>query len=279
MALADPPFDMLGGAEPPSPILLSVPHGGRIYPDAMRASLRLAPARLVTLEDRHVDTLVRQARRGEWTLLARHGRAWIDLNRGEDERDPVLEGQASRGGGAMSAKVRSGLGLVPRRVPPGEDIWAGKLSATDVEARIAADHRPWHGLVADALDRARRRFGIAVLVDIHSMPPLPGGGQVVIGDRFGRSAAARFGARIEAVARGARLEVALNTPYPGGYTVERHGRPRDGIHAIQIEVDRALYLDAALDAPGAGFNRTAGWLGAVLTALADEALPTALAAE
>lgn len=276
-----PSYDQHGGDTPASPLILSVPHAGRDYPLAMRGNLRVPVDRLLLLEDRHVDSLTLAARSGEWTIVARRARAWIDLNRGEAERDPLLDPGARVGlAPAASAKVRSGLGLVPRRTGPTGDIWARRLEAEDVEARIRHDHRPYHLALVDALRRARDRFGIAILLDVHSMPPLgAGAARIVVGDRFGRSSAARFAARIEAVARGARLHVAINAPYPGGHTLDRHGDPANGIHALQLEIDRSLYLDAALDAPGAGFAAAATLLRAILAGLADEAMPVAQAAE
>lgn len=276
-----PSFDILGGPRPASPIILAVPHAGRDYPLAMRANLRVPVDRLLLLEDRHADALALAARRDEWTIVARRARAWIDLNRGETERDPLLDRGARPGlAPASSAKVRSGLGLIPRRTSATGDIWTRRLEIEDVEARIRHDHRPYHGAIGEALEAAHARFGIAVLLDVHSMPPLGrDGAQVVIGDRFGRSAAARLSARIEAVARGAGLRVAANAPYPGGHTLDRHGDVGRGVHAIQLEIDRSLYLDAALDRAGPGFAATVRLLRDVVAALNDEALPQAIAAE
>lgn len=279
----DPPpsFDVLGGPRPAAPVILAVPHAGRDYPLAMRANLRVPVERLLPLEDRHADSLARAARDGEWTIIARRARAWIDLNRGETERDPLLDRGASPGlAPASSAKVRSGLGLIPRRISATGDIWARRLETEDVEARIHRDHRPYHAAIADALEAAHARFGTAVLLDIHSMPSLGrDGAQIVIGDRFGRSAAQRLTARIEAIAHGAGLRVAANTPYPGGHTLERHADTRRGMHALQLEIDRNLYLDAALDGPGGGFGAIVGLLRAIIVGITDEALPQAIAAE
>ena len=131
-----------------------------------------------------------------------------------------------------------------------------------------------------ALAAARDRFGVAVLLDIHSMPPLASGGaRVVIGDRFGRSAAARFIGRIEAAVHASSVRTAVNTPYAGGHVLDRHADPAANIHAIQIELDRTLYLDRRRDQPGAGFDATATLLRRVIDSVADEALPLAAAAQ
>lgn len=275
-------FERYGPVPPESPVVLSAPHGGRDYPAALIAALRVPEPALRALEDRHVDSLARGARRDETLLLATRARAWIDLNRAEHERDPQIDDGAHLLGRPLSTKVRSGLGLVPRRVGTLGQLWHGRFAADDIAARIHADHRPYHLALGEALTAARARFGIAVLLDIHSMPPLGAPGvapRLVIGDRFGRSAAARFGTRIEAVARRHGIAVAANTPYAGGHILDRHGDPRRGVHALQLEFDRSLYLDAALDAIGPGAPAITALLRAIIDAVADEALPGALAAE
>ncbi|MBC9034911.1 N-formylglutamate amidohydrolase [Sphingomonas sp. JC676] len=262
--------------------MLSVPHAGREYPLPLRAALRVPLAALRGLEDRHADTLGLQARRGETLFVAERARAWIDLNRAEHERDPRLDDGASSLGRPQSAKLRSGLGLVPRRVGNSGDIWSRRLSSEEVAERIRADYRPYHAAVDAALAAARVRFGVAVLLDIHSMPPLGDPAtapRLVLGDRFGKSSAARFIGRIEGVARAHGVAIGANTPYSGGHILERHGDPRRGVHAIQLEFDRSLYLDAALDQPGPGLAATVALLRAIIDAVADEALPVAIAAE
>lgn len=288
MATFDPSFDVVGPRLPESPVVISVPHAGRDYPPALAALLRVPLAALATLEDRLVDALGAAARGGETMLVQRAPRAWIDLNRAETERDPRVDDGAAGGGAggagqpAASAKVRSGLGLVPRRTTQAGDVWSRRLSAAEVDARIAEDHRPYHAALAEALAAARARFGAAVLLDLHSMPSIAGAGspQLVLGDRFGRAAATRFVHRIEAEAGAMGLRAALNSPYAGGHILDRHARPAAGIHGVQIEIDRALYLDRRGEL-SARFAETAGLLRRVIAALADEALarPSALAAE
>lgn len=277
-----PSFDLHGPAIPASPIVVSVPHAGRDYPLILRAALRVPLAALLPLEDRLVDTLALAARTDETMIVARRPRAWIDLNRAEHERDPRLDDGASMMGMPFaSAKVRSGLGLIPRRVAGAGDLWSRRFGADEVTARIAADHRPYHRAIADALSAARMRFGVAVLVDLHSMPTITGDGaaSIVIGDRFGRASSAHFVGRLEDVARHHGIASALNTPYAGGHILEHHARPAHGIHAIQLEIDRALYLDATSEQAGEGFAATVRLLRDMLAALADAALPVAVAAE
>lgn len=277
-----PSFARHGAEAPASPVVLSVPHAGRDYPLPLRAALKVPLTALRPLEDRHADALALGALRGETLFVAGRARAWIDLNRAEHERDPRLDDGASLAAQPQSAKLRSGLGLVPRRVGSAGDIWKRRLSGEEVAARIRDDHRPYHAALAAALVAAHARFGVAVLLDIHSMPPLNPAGtaaQIVLGDRFGRSASARFLGRIEGVARAHGFACATNAPYSGGHILDRHGDPRRGIHAIQIEFDRTLYLDARFDQPGPGLADAVRMLRAAIDALADEALPGAIAAE
>jgi N-formylglutamate amidohydrolase len=274
-------FARHGPAMPLSPVVVSVPHAGRDYPMQLRAALRIPLTALRPLEDRHADTLARIAVRGETLFVAERARAWIDLNRAEQERDPRLDDGAAPSAQPQSAKLRSGLGLVPRRVG-GSDIWRRRLSDEEVEVRIREDHRPYHEALAASLAAARARFGMALLLDVHSMPPLgPTGSapRIVVGDRFGRSASSRLVGRIEEVAHAQGLAVAINAPYSGGHILDRHGDPRRGVHAIQVEFDRTLYLDPRLDQPGNGLAAAARVLRTMIDALADEAIPGAIAAE
>ncbi|MFV0623985.1 N-formylglutamate amidohydrolase [Sphingomonas sp. ac-8] len=277
-----PPFRRHGPANPVTPIVLSVPHAGRAYPAAMHDLLRVPLPALLPLEDRRVDA-VALAARGPHTLFeAVRPRAWIDLNRGERERDPQIDaGAQPMAQPQASARLRSGLGLVPRRASSGVDIWTRRLTGEEVEARIVADHRPYHAALAEALAAAHARFGIAILLDIHSMPSLPGiaPAQLVLGDRHGRSARRGLVDVLGAVARDAGLRVARNQPYAGGHIVATHGLPQRNVHAIQIELDRSLYLDPTLTEVGEGLPALADTLAGMIAAVAEAALPPALAAE
>ena len=281
-------FDLLGPATPDSPpespVVLSVPHAGREYPLELRAMLRVPLRALEALEDRLIDEVAIAARTAETTLIQRAPRAWIDLNRAEHERDPLLDdGVSPDARPAATAKVRSGLGLVPRRTTQAGELWRRRLCGGEVERRIVGDHRPYHQALDAALSAARTRFGTAVLLDLHSMPSLPGRdpATIVLGDRFGRSAGARFVGRMEAEIVGAGLRLATNAPYAGGHILDRHARPAAGIHGVQLEIDRSLYLDRGARAAGAGFRSVVALVRALIAALADEALaaPIALAAE
>ncbi len=276
-------FDRFGTMPPASPVVISVPHAGRDYPLALKTALRVPLAGLLPLEDRLVDAVAKAARTHQTTIVQTRARAWIDLNRREDERDPLIdEGAATAPLTQQSAKLRSGLGLVPRRTSAAGDLWARRFTDAEITARIVEDHRPYHDAVDAALKAARARFGIAVLLDVHSMPPLgPGGSRVVIGDRFGHAADRRFVDVAEAACVAHGFSVARNVPYAGGHILERHAAPGAGIHAIQLELDRTLYLDRKHHAPGAGFARVVDLVRIMLDALSDEAhaAPLAAAAE
>jgi N-formylglutamate amidohydrolase len=283
-----PPFERLGPAEPASPVVIAVPHAGRIYPAPLIASAAVPRSRLEALEDRFADALIAGAvRDGVTAFVARRARAWIDLNRDERELDPgMIEGLTLPAHAIGSARVRGGLGLIPRRLAGGGEILRRRLSAAEIDARIRSDHRPWHAAITQALAAAHAQFGIAILLDCHSMPPimregLPDPARIVIGDRFGRSAGSRFVDRLVSETQTADLPCSRNSPYAGGHTLVRHGRPEKNIHAIQIEIDRSLYLAPDLRTAGPGMARMTAFLAGLANALADEALalPPALAAE
>jgi N-formylglutamate amidohydrolase len=208
-------------------------------------------------------------------LIARSPRAEIDLNRDESELDPgMVSPPPARTGAVQSARTRGGLGLIPSRLGGSGAVWLRPLPAGEVARRIEAIHRPYHAALAHELEATRRRFGIAVLLDCHSMPPrsAPGNAGVVLGDRYGGSIARDLIDAAAAAAQAAGFRVARNQPYAGGHITERHGRPAAGIHALQIEIDRTLYLAADLRNPGPGFDAAARMLASITAAVAARAL-------
>jgi N-formylglutamate amidohydrolase len=272
-------FDLITPMGSPSPVIVSVPHAGRAYPIGMAEMLRVPLAKIVTLEDRHVDLLAAGLpATGTGLIIARTPRAWIDLNRAEGDFDPAMIDPPIGLGKAPSTKVRGGLGLVPRRLSGMGDLWRGPISKAELDQRITEVHRPYHAALSALLEDRRARFGVAVLIDLHSMPPIVSAGSaagpdIVIGDRFGQSAGARFTSRLRSECEAAALRVAENSPYPGGHLIESHGAPGRGIHALQIEIDRRLYLKPDLMDPDRdGLRRMSGLLCAIATALAEEAL-------
>lgn len=245
--------------------------------------LRVPVDRLLPLEDRFAERLAdRVVAAGIATLVAQTPRLLIDLNRSEAELDPTMVHGGIASGAPLPPRVRGGLGLIPRRLAHIGEIWRGPLSRADVDSRIVRHHRPWHDALSALLARTRDRLGTALLIDLHSMPPLEGTGApvVVIGDRFGLSASPQLTAAAEAIVEGAGLRAAVNVPYAGGFTLDRHGRPDRGIHALQIEIDRSAYLDSALDRPGPGLARMQALLLDLVIRLGEElSPPQRLAAE
>ncbi len=176
-----------------------------------------------------------------------------------------------------TARVRGGLGLVPRRGAAGAELWRRPLHPAELAARIARDHRPWHAAIDAAMRAAQARFGVAILLDCHSMPPLPrgrgdGAARIVVGDAHGRSADPACRAALIDAADAAGLRRAVNSPYAGGHALARHGVPADGRHALQVEIDRSLYLDSGLSRPGSGVDAITALVTAMVAALAQVAL-------
>jgi len=236
---------------------------------------------LEQLEDRYADLLVARAvQNGAVAIVARVARAWIDLNRGEEDLDPALR-DPPHSGPPQTARARSGLGLLPRRIGR-RDLWREPATAESAAARIATVHRPYHAAVAAALDEACLRFGHAVLIDCHSMPSLNGlrPARIVIGDAHGKSAGKGVAAEVARTARMQGFAAAINAPYAGAHSLARHGRPTDNVHALQIEVDRALYLDRDLRVPSEGLRRTQSLVWELAQAAMTAAQPPfAIAAE
>ena len=286
-----PGFSVAPAATPPGPLVLASPHSGRDYPAPFLATTRLTLAQLRRAEDAFVADLVAPAAaaHGVPLIAARYGRAWLDLNRSAGEVDPamIVDPIAAHPAQA-SERVAAGLGVIPRVAAHGLDIYSGRLRHAEIVDRLAAVHAPYHAAIAGLLDAARDTNGFAVLLDCHSMPSPPAGprgaAQIVVGDRFGTSAAEGLVGWIERHFAAAGFRVARNAPYAGGYTTAHHGQPASGIHAVQIEVDRALYMDPARLVRHLGFDRVAAVFASLIAALPGVAatfdlLPFALAAE
>lgn len=273
------PAFALTSAEPsPIPVLIAVPHAGRCYPPDLLRALRHPDSVALRLEDRHVDRLAEQvaAATGASLLVAHAPRAMIDLNRSPEDVDWEMidrEDHSSQPRKMPSRRVLSGLGLVPRRLPGLGELWRFRHREQDLAGRIEGIHAPYHLALSQVLERLRERWGAALLLDLHSMPPLPSrfgtaSAQFVIGDRFGVTCHGSVIATAFALFAEHGRTAAHNRPYAGGYVLERHASPQTGIHAIQLEVDRARYLDANLAEPGAGMEPMVEVLSALVRRLA-----------
>ncbi len=278
-------LSQIGPKQAESPVLISVSHAGRDYPEAMATLSRLNKDQLRSLEDRYADRLAHHAAdAGHSVLLSHFARAWIDLNRAPHDVDPLMFADLPQDWpeSRSNAKVRGGLGLVPSRIATGGDIWRQPLLGDDLQDRMDQVHTPFHDAIAAALRERITRFGQAILLDLHSMPPIKpqrGGHPVhlVVGDLYGQSSHARFSERVMDELHRAGFGAALNTPYAGGYILARHGQPARHVHAIQIEIDRRLYLDARLDQPGPGLATISRLVCRLADALTDETCDSGLA--
>jgi len=281
-------FAVHNGSALSMPVLVSVPHAGRDYPDIIFNALRLPRPSLLRLEDRYADLLSRNlVLSGAPVIIAHRARAWIDLNRDESDLDVEMVRGADRDNYPRpGAKQRGGLGLIPRRLSGDGELWKHPFELAEVEQRIASFHRPYHAQIAKILARMRAEFGVAVLLDLHSMPPIrqPQMGEpphFVIGDRFGQSAGSQYAELLIEQIRMRGHRAALNHPYAGEHILRYHAKPKANVHALQLEVDRSLYLDSAMREPGRGLAMAQALVGDLVHALADQALgrQTLIAAE
>lgn len=281
-------FTVYGRRQMSVPVLLSVPHAGRDYPEIIFQSVRLPRESLTRLEDRYADLLLRASvGNGAPAIVAHKARAWIDLNRDEQDLDvEMVRNAKSEDYPAPGLKQRGGLGLIPRRLAGDGEIWKGQFELAEINARIEKFHRPYHEEIADLLKLMHAKFGIAILLDLHSMPPirqaqsgLPP--QFVVGDRFGQSCSSPFSELLVEQIRLSGYRAALNHPYSGEHILRRHARPRSNVHALQLEVDRSLYLDSNLREPTHLVGSISLLIADLVRALANQALgsSTLIAAE
>ena len=275
----EPPFEIRRpDTAAASPLVFASPHSGRHYPSDMGASAQLDPAAMRSSEDALVDHLLERApHHGCAVLLARYARAYVDVNREPYELDPgMFVDDLPEFARARTARVAAGLGSIARLVAEGREIYDRKLTFAEASRRIESIHRPYHRALRQLVDDARAACGVAVLVDWHSMPGAaacqgPHGRRqvdMVLGDRFGSTCSGALTELVERRLVAMGYVVARNAPYAGGYTTEAYGRPVQGLHALQIEINRSLYLDELALAPKAGFGRLAKDLETLFEALA-----------
>ncbi|HSG33683.1 MAG TPA: N-formylglutamate amidohydrolase [Sphingomonadaceae bacterium] len=265
----------------PVPILMAVPHAGRDYPPRLIGQMRHAGPAVLKLEDRLVDLVAAAVARktGAALLVAHAPRAMIDLNRAIDEMDWEMlasDGSPGRDGARIGRRARSGLGLVPRRLPGLGEIWSRRLERSELDARIEGVHKPYHEALEASMRKLRDRWGAALLIDVHSMPPLPrrlSGEKApifVIGDRFGATCDGTLcAAAFDELSR-LRQPAAHNRPYAGGYVLDRHSAPARGLNAIQLEICRASYLDGRLTEPGRELDSVVETIAVLVRRLAGE---------
>ena len=267
-------------------VVFASPHSGRDYPWSFLRKTILDEHFIRTSEDAFVDKLFDCAPQfGTSFLKAGAPRAFVDLNRSADELDPALIEGVRRVG--QNPRIASGLGVIPRVVAGGRAIYRGKISEAEAQRRITLYWRPYHEMLQKLLDSAHQRFSQSVLIDCHSMPHeamdgVAKGGMlrpdVVLGDRFGSSAAAEVVDRLEAAFVTAGFVVTRNTPFAGAYITQAYGRPNKGQHAVQVEIDRSMYMNEQLIRPNSDFEQVQAALRGVIkeaVAIGRERVPLA----
>lgn len=272
-----PPFEVLEPAGIPGPLVFDTPHSGRTYPSRFVGQSRLDPLTLRRSEDAFVDDLVQGVvARGTPLIRALFPRAFLDVNREPFELDPrMFEGRLPGYVNTRSLRVAGGLGTIARIVGDGQDIYSDRLPVEEGLRRVEGLYKPYHRALRKLLNRAHRFCGIAVLIDCHSMPSSSldrderPKADIVLGDRYGVSCSPIITDAVDATLRRLGYQISRNKPYAGGYITETYGNPSGGFHALQIEINRALYMDERRITPLPGFERLARDLMTVHDALMD----------
>lgn len=253
-AIADeinPPFSIYRPREQTTPLVFCSPHSGRSYPSVLREATNLDELSLRKSEDCYVDELFAGAPDAGAPLIAAHfPRAYLDVNREPFELDPELFDEPLPAfANAQTMRVIGGLGTIPRIVAEAEEIYDAPLSLAVAMVRIEQLYRPFHAALNELLEATRERFGYAVLIDCHSMPsasltfPATTRPEFILGDRFGSSCDFRVTRTAREAIVDLKYRVQLNRPYAGGFITEHYGRPSENLHALQVEINRGLYLN------------------------------------
>ena len=260
------PFTVREPAFRTAPFVFASPHSGRLYPSSFIGRSRLNPLNLRRSEDAFVDELFATAvDAGAPLIAACFPRAFLDVNRAPAEIDVAMfDGPLDVAVDAVSPRVSAGLGVIPRIVRDGAEIYRAKLSVWEAEDRLAMFYRPYHAALDGLIDDTVKKFGAAVLIDCHSMPSAAAAPDIILGDRYGLSAAPLIMRAAERAFEAQGFSVARNAPYAGGFTTQLHGRPVRGEHALQIEVNRGLYLDEERIERAARFDDVAVRIGTAL---------------
>ena len=238
------------------PLVFASPHSGRVYPASLTEKSRLSALTLRRSEDAFVEELFACAvPLGAPLIAASFPRAYCDVNRAPAELDPAMfSGPLQVAVDAPTPRVQAGLGVIPRIVRDGADIYRGKLPPEEARARIELLHKPYHLALSLLVEETLARFGTCVVIDCHSMPSALSVPDIVLGDRYGASAPPALTAWAENAFTGAGFSIARNSPYAGGYTTSRYGQGVRNCHALQIEINRSLYLEEDSMAKRAAFG-------------------------
>jgi N-formylglutamate amidohydrolase len=261
----DPPFEAVEPAACRGPVLFNSPHSGRVYPRAFLLASRLDLATLRRSEDSFVDDLIAGiAARGHPLMKAHFPRCYVDVNREPYELDPrMFDGRLPSFANTRSMRVAGGLGTVARVVGDAQEIYDQRIAVAEAMRRIDGLYKPYHRALRRTFMRLQRDFGSAILIDCHSMPSSTGArderprADLVLGDRYGTSCVGIVPETIEQCMRGFGYTVSRNKPYAGGFITEHYGNPTAGLHAIQLEINRALYMDERRYECSASFSQLA----------------------
>src|ERR1043166_8030828 len=273
----EPPFEIIEPADWRGPLIFNSPHSGNIYPPAFLASARLELGQLRRSEDSFVDELFLGVVPLGFPLMRAHfPRCYIDVNREPYELDPrMFDGRLPSFANTRSMRVAGGLGTVARVVGDAQEIYHLRIPIDDALRRIEGLVKPYHRALRRLLTKVHRDFGAAVLIDCHSMPSTAGTkddrprADIVLGDRYGTSCVPIVSETIEATFRELGYVVSRNKPYAGGFITEHYGNPAAGLHSIQIEINRALYMDERRYEPSASFGKLAADLVLLAERLAE----------
>jgi N-formylglutamate amidohydrolase len=276
----DPPFEILEPAEWRGPVAFNSPHSGCVYPRAFLATASLDLAILRRSEDCFVDELlVGVVPRGNPLMRAHFPRCFVDVNREPYELDPrMFDGRLPSFANTRSMRVAGGLGTVARVVGDAQEIYDQRIPVDEALRRIEGLYKPYHRALRKLVTRIHREFGAAVLVDCHSMPSAAGPkderprADIVIGDRYGTSCLSIIADTIEVTLRERGYSVSRNKPYAGGFITEHYGNPAAGLHSIQLEINRALYMDERRLERSSSFAKVANDLEALADRLNDVTL-------
>jgi N-formylglutamate amidohydrolase len=246
-----PPFEILEPLQWRAPIIFNSPHSGSVYPDDFLIASRIDLPTLRRSEDSFMDELIADlSRRGFPVVRVKFPRSYVDVNREPYELDPrMFSGRLPSFANTRSMRVAGGLGTIPRVVGDGQEIYRERLAVEDALLRIETLYKPYHRALRRLINRVHQTFGAAVVVDCHSMPSIgvsrdePRRPDVVIGDRYGTSCAQLLPDIVEATMGRLGYSVGRNKPYAGGFITEHYGNPASGLHAIQLELNRAIYMD------------------------------------
>lgn len=279
-----PAFDVLSPADQRLPFVFNSPHSGRQYPESFLASSRLDKIAIRRSEDAYVDDLFAHVvPMGAPLLRAHFPRAYLDVNREPYELDPkMFEGRLPPYANIRSIRVAGGLGTVARIVSENHEIYRHKLPVGEALNRVEEIYKPYHQTLRRLLAQTHVTFGYAVLIDCHSMPSsvkcqtTDTRPDFILGDRYGTSCSSDLTDFACTVLRNMGYTVNRNKPYAGGFITEHYGRPASGLHALQIEINRGLYMNEATQEPSSGFEDLFHNLREFtrdLTAMPDAALP------